>query len=840
MINSFIEVFEDNATLASKFRGDTRAYLDKNTKNDPDMKEIVNVKIEAPLILMPESQRFWIVDLGTFDITKAGADSGKLSNLVLEGKSAKVYFAEANVNLDNLNQLVSAPDLLVDLLPRFNLVVTGLEFAIDIGKTDVNKDESIHAVDSVNFAVQPFNINLIDNSLKSLLILALKLSEETKREKAFIDKVMKNGEIVSSVQEIEYDIGYEVWEECDIILEGQQIHIVSHQNKMLSSQSFDALTSIGLDQRDQIWVLSLTFKRKKVVLRSYDRKCLTELKFKIGSILSIIESDENREKISTAKSFNNDYIMNLKFTEIVLTVQNYYKNTTPFEIDIKGMLYSSEYFDGVEVGNFQFLECHVSDFSDKGEILKFVSDKQDFLASMTYDYTYKEGSLDSNVIVSRIELTYKVQYVQSLMKLSEIIIEYLAEGQKTKVDKTPSRIHSQQASILDDPIIRKSTTIQKIRLTCKTAKIDLYYKRDIKSVCLLVRDISVLMNAKGLDSSIVCELKQIECGSYQTYPYRSGSNPLTQAVPMIYLQDSGNMVLKITTKETDTSRGLFKSELDCHIIDLVVDWIQQPMLRYFDFVLYQMLEVFYPSLISFSKFYNKENIIKQALKDLNDSYYLKKHLTLTNCWVLMPSTIGPSRKLKITIDSAKVSNSRGYLPKIANKDELRDFPFEELESDIWNVDLRSVGILLVSPDYLDGKACIKDRIDMNVSVNYPTKLFELSFLHDIEDDLLCFDIDSIKRLHRMNNRQNLVRPKESLSLDELRCHAIRYINGESSREKIYVDGRYHLDIRADKMELLLTNQLVNTLAEILGNNITFDDGMDALLTNTYVTTKKVK
>lgn len=838
-MNSFIEVFEDNSTLASRFKGDTQAYLEGNAKESSESHDIVNVKIEAPVIFMPEGQRFWIADLGTFDISRADTNTGQASVLTLEGKNARVYFAEEDMGLHNLNQLVVAPNLVSDLLPKFSLVVSDLEFAIEIGKTEVTKEEVPSIVDNLIFTVRPFKIDLVDNSLKSLLTLALTLSEETRQEKAFIDKVMKTGEVVSNLHEIEYDIGYEVWEECDVVLEGQSIHIISHQNKVLTSQNFATLASIGLDQKGSVWVLCLTFKRKKVVLRSSNRVCLAELKFKIGSILSIIESDEQRERLSQTKSFDSDYVMSLKFTEVSLTVQKYYRNTTPFAINMKGMLFSSENIGGVEVGNFQFADCLVSDFSDNCEILKLETEKGVTSPGMYYSYIYKEGSLASNITLSSIELTYKVQYVQSLIRLSEIVVEYLAEGQKVRDDRSPKRILSQDASILDEPIIRKSTTKQQIQLTCRSAKINIYYKKDIKSVCMRSQGIHLDMDSQGLNSNLILQISQIHIGSYLPYPYRPGSDSLVETVPMVYQRNSGSITLTIKTREIDARKRLSSSELDCQINDLVVDWIQQPMLRFFDFLNYQVLEIFYPSLLSFSKFYNKENIIKQALKDLNDSEYLKQTYSLTNCWVQLPSTIESGRKVRLTVESGSVVNKRGYFHTIANKDQVDSFPFEELESDLWDIGLMSVGVCLVTPEDEVGRICIKEPVDLRVSVNYIAKLFELSFLYDIEDDVLSFDSDTRNRLERLQALNEPLKEKKSLSLGELRNQASKFIRRESSKEKLLIDGRFHVSVEIQKMELYLTNQFVNIMTEILGNNITFEDGQDTFLTNQYETTEKV-
>jgi hypothetical protein len=832
-------VFEDNTTLSSRFNQDTQNYLSQRKLSDSQGQETINVKIEAPVILFKEESRLWIIDLGNFDIMKAGSEqASQKAAMIFEGKKARVFYAESGMDLRNLNELVAAPDLFDDIETRMSLVISDLEFTVDLFKTEVVKEEGLDLVDNLNFTIHPFKINLSDSALRSMFTLVLMVNQETKREKAFIDRIMKKGDVLTITQKTEYDIGYEVWEESDVILEGQYLYIVSRENKLLASQDLSKISSMGLESmEDSFWKLTLSSSRKRISFRSTNRDFMSQIKFRIQSVLSLIENQESME--STSKSFSTDFIVSLQFTEIVLILQNYARDVTPFEITLRGLDYSSEVIDGVETGNLQFIECLVSDHSEGFPIFNFESGRDVALPGMVYHYRYKEGIIDSTVKLCNIELAYKVEYVQSLMKLIEIVVEYLTEDKKSSSDSAPRRKLSQEQIILDDPIIRKSTTKQKLNLSCNCAKIDLYFKKTIKSVTLTGSNFEIELISQGLNNTVMAKMKNILLVSHMEYPYRKNGPLLRTPCPLLYLKDTGGISFTLIIKELEEGKGRVSRELNCAVLDPVIEWVHQPMLRFTDFVLYQVVEIFYPSLLSFSKYYNPENLIKQALLDLNDDTFLKQNHTISNLTVHLPSTVDYSKKLSVKADQVLVLNNRGHLNKTANFEKLKYFPLGELESDLWNIDLKNVDLSMIQRIDDQPCKCLAEQIDLNVQVHYLTKLFELSFLYDIENDILCFDETASMMVKKYEQLGYSLTKKISKDLAELKLEAREFIKRADRKEKIMVDDRYHITISTKSIKLLLTNQLINMLSEISSNNLSFDDGMDGYLSNAYVNNTKV-
>lgn len=844
MINRFIDVFEDNASLSNKFNNNTQSFIHKaEKKKETKSSDVFNLKIEAPVLLVPENQRLWVADLGTFNITKAGVEMEESKELVLEGKNAKVYFIDFNIDLPNLNKIITQPSLIQDFLPKMKLVVTDLEFNIDLFDSEYKDDlGQVKLVKNLNFDIHPFKINLFDSALQSLLSLAISIGEDTKREKAFVDKLLKKGEIFKSATGVEYDIGYEVWEQSILVLEGQKMFTVSEDHRVLASQDISYVTKTGLDQgSDQFWYLHLSFKHKKQTFRSLDKSLLADLRFKIQSIISVIENSKNTssdEDGTLDKQFESDLIISLQFTEVILAVGNYHKDSTPFEFSLTGAAFSSQNINGKEEGSFQFIDCIVIDHNEKSKILTFESGLTEAKPGLVYKYKYQEGQLDSIVQICTVSLAYKVEYVQSLMKLTELIVAYVVEDKKSRSEKSPSRKQSAETYILDDPIIRRSSAKHSLLITCGSALVDLYFKKDIKSVSLSAQRLKFDISSQGLNSVLSSEITGAKIVDYNCYPYRKGQQPLKEPINLVSLKESGKVMFTFVTTEVDQGSGKVETRSDFIISGVVLHWIQQPMLRFVDFIIFQVLEIFYPTLVSFSKYYTKEDIIRGALLHLNGSGFLKQNFQITDGIVDLPSTVDPSKSIRLRVPSLSVENDRLLYRKIANKQKIELLPFEDLETDVWDIKVNQVRLAVLQGSSFPERTLTLEPFDFCIRVHYLTKLFELAFLYDLEDDLLNFDAPSLANLKDVEHKGFFPSRKEERPLTDLRNYSKKFITAKK-KEKMLIDGRYHVEVSIKKVKAFLTNQLVNLLVEIIGNNINFDDGMDNLLRNRYETTDKV-
>jgi hypothetical protein len=830
--------------LASKFNANTQAIILKDTKETSQSNDTFNLKIEAPVIIVPEGTRLWIADLGTFDITKAGLEQNQAKQIVLEGKKAKVYFVDINMEIPNLNQIVTQPDLIHDFLPKMNLVVSDLEFSIDLFNTEIlgeSLEKKPKSVKNLNFDIHPFRINLFDTALQSLLSLALSIGEDMKREKAFIEKILKKGDVVKGPSDIEFNIGYEVWETCDLVLEGKNMYTISTEHNLLASQDISKVSKIGLDQgADSYYYLSLSFKHKKTSFRCKDKGCLADLRFKIQSIISVLEqtSEISQEGGDLVSQFDSDLIVSLQFTEVVLTIGNYYKDATSFEFAVTGVAFSSQTIGGKEEGIFQFIDCVVSDYAEKSKILTFESGLYEAKPGLVYKYNYTEGQIDSVVQICTVSLAYKVDYVMSLMKLTELILEYVLEGKKNKTELSLNRKQSADTFILDDPVVRKSSTKQSLLINCSSAHVDLYFKKEIKSVSLSAKRLKFEISSQGLNSVLSSEIYEAKIVDYNAYPYKIDQTPLEKPIDLVSLKESGKVMFTFVTTELDSLTGKVSTKSDYVISGVVLNWIQQPMLRFIDFLIFQVIEIFYPTLVSFSKYYTKEDIIRGALLHLNNSSYLKQSYTIMDSMVNLPSTVDPKKSIRLRVPTLSVKNDRLNLQKIANKDRVQHLYLDELESDIWDIAVQQVRLAVVSDKPSAERTLTLEPFDFSVRVHYLTKLFELGFLYDLEDDLRYFDKQSLQTLDISEQKGFSPSRKQEKTLAELRNFAKQSFD-KKNKEKLYIDGRYHVEISIKKAKAYLTNQLVNMLVEIIGNNTNFDDGMDSVLRNRYETTDKV-
>lgn len=109
--------------------------------------------------------------------------------------------------------------------------------------------------------------------------------------------------------------------------------------------------------------------------------------------------------------------------------------------------------------------------------------------------------------------------------------------------------------------------------------------------------------------------------------------------------------------------------------NIVVDWVQQRFMRLIDFIMYQVLEVFYPSLYSFSKYYSRENVIRFALAYLNDPAFVKQNIKLENSEFNLCSTTNMDQKIGFLVERTLIHNDRLIMKKVINEDEVNYFPF---------------------------------------------------------------------------------------------------------------------------------------------------------------------
>jgi hypothetical protein len=834
LINNFIDVFENNlGHLASKFSEGTQDYIKATAEEEEKNKDTINVKIEAPVLVVPEKDMMWVADLGTFEIRKDPHGNESVKSLTFfEGKQTKMYFTEKRVLINNLNKMDQNPQQISELMSGMNLIVSDLGFVVEMGKTNVKILEGPRAGDrkvaSVSLNCKPFKVNLVDHSIKSFCSLMMGLMSVSSRTDNKIMKLKQKGNGVT--ENIEYHMGYDIWEKCEVYLDNYNIVILNSKGKLLMSYYLNELTDIKKEDQEQYKKLILNFRHKKIELRSLDRKVVTELQFKVGSIESVIKDGSSQETQAAPTNFSNDMVLKMKFRAIDLSVTGYHEDGIAFFIRIGNAAYQNQSLEGVEEGLFTIQKLSISDMTEGSNIISLKEEERSF----SYGYRFQEGSLDSEVAMKHIETSYKEQYIRSLLRLVEFLMDNLLNSQES--DSAAQAEKKEEEVSLWPATTTTYSRKSELRLTIDQLKSSVYYKKDIKCVDLVTRDIAVGLIVQGSRMELTGRINDAGLYDLHKYPFREEQfrDALAARIPMLQMKKGGSVTFSVILTDTETT-----ADVICK--NIVVDWVQQRFMRLIDFIMFQVLEVFYPSLYSFSRYYSKDNVIRFALALLNDPAFVKQHIQLENVEFNLCSTTNMDHKIGFTVEKTSIENNRVIMNKVINLDAIKYFPFGGLESDVWTIKLENVKIEIIDEGLLDEmnigilepRARHSEYFDLVVEVDFLAKLFELSFLYDIVDDFENFD-DSIKdQFNKKLLHDYSKTPKVKPSMEDIKKQAAFFISQEN-KEKLYINGRYNIKIKSSQVDINFTNRFLNKLYAITSNNIAFDDGKDSLFRNTYI------
>lgn len=837
MINNFIDVFENNLDqLANRFSSGTQDYIKASAEEEDRNKDIINVKIEAPVLVIPDKEKTWVADLGTFEIRKDphGGEATKALTF-LEGKQTKMYFTDRATDIKNLNRMDQTPEMVTELMPRMNLIVSDLGFVVELGKTFVKIANGPRPGDrkvaSVNLKCRPFKVNLVEHSIQSFCNMTMALMNVSSRADNKIKKLREKGNGIT--ENIEYHMGYNIWEKSEVYIDNFSVVVINSKGKLLMSQYVSELNDMRKDEGDTLKKLTLNFKHKKIELRSTDRTRLAELQFKVSSIQSLIRerSGEEIDQAAGPTSYSNDLLMSMRFKAIDLSVTGYHTEGIDFFFRLGSAVYNSKNIDGIEEGHFSIKKLSISDSKEGSNIISLREEDK----SLSYSYNFQEGSLDSEVKIKYVEACYKEQYIRSLLRLVEFLIENLSNPETiaTQEDKDAKKV--EEVSLWPATTTTYSRRSE-LKLCIEHCKTSVYYKKELKCIDFVTKQISVGLVTEGSTMALSARINDLGVYDLHKYPFKKEDfrAALAARIPLLQIKRGGMVTIDVVMDELDT-----KATVVCK--NLVVDWVQQRLMRFIDFIMFQVLEVFYPSLYSFSRYYSRENVIRFSLALLNDPSFVKQDITLENTEFNLCSTTNMEQKLGFMVEKTRITNDRVIMNKVINQDELKYFPFGGLESDIWTIKLYNVRMEIVDEGLLDEMTTdlVQPRerhsedFDMVIEVDFLTKLFELSFLYDIVDDFENFD-DRIKNKFAKDLLHDTTKtPKMKPSIEQIKTQAVHFI-GQEKKEKLFINGRYNMTIKSSRVDINFTNRFLNKVYAITSNNIAFDDGKDELFRNTYI------
>lgn len=824
LLHRFMSVLEES--LAS-VGADTQEILGAGTSSGTST-QIINVHVEAPILFFPEKDKLWVADLGTFDVKQDSPEVNPHGLMFLEGRQTQLYFQPKDRTMNSLNAIKSDPTSLPSLLKSMSLTISDLGFRIEVGvvRTPKTAASPARSIPSYQVDCRPFHISLTQHSLTSLYTLQASLIADLSRQQEWLERTKKRADW--SHAGLDYDQGYEQWARSELLLVGRLLHVVERKKGgYLGSIDLGSVVETKVDEVKMRLVLIL--KGKRVEFRADQLQALKDVKFKVDGIMKLITEENKKPKDETQQNVvqdaeqptqGEDFVIGLRMSSVELVISEYSEDTVPFGVLLSGVSYKSEWINQIEQGELRLQSASVRSLQGQEVVIKVKEQNPAIL----YSFVYRSGLLKQKMVLGQLDTVYKPKYIQSALKLIEVLASIFLS-----TSENPAQVESQE----DTPItstIRKETNVM-----IQTIKTSIHYKGDMKNLEFTTTGLETDLISQGDQLDITVRISGVGLYDLHKYPFREDQTGVFR-VPLLQMKKSGSVEVSIFMNSTDIS-------VETKVKQLVVDWVQQRFMRFIDFLMYQVLEVLYPSLFSLAQFYSRDKVVKMSLGLLNDPSIVKQKITLESTELNLISTTNTDHKIGLMIQTTTVTNSRVLIAKIANKPKY--FPLGDLESDRWDVEMNGVQLNIVDETLLDEMVESKhkaveaasEKFDLSVSVDFLAKLFELSFLYEIVDDLQNFTPEELEVVRAREpaflNGIEAFQMKVKPSVAEIDAQVQQYLL-QSEKERLAVDGRYRIKIRSSRIGLYLTNRFINKMYNISSNNIAFDDGKDQLLRQVYV------
>lgn len=133
-------------------------------------------------------------------------------------------------------------------------------------------------------------------------------------------------------------------------------------------------------------------------------------------------------------------------------------------------------------------------------------------------------------------------------------------------------------------------------------------------------------------------------------------------------------------------------------------------------------------------------------------YFAKTTVNLTNIELQVPNAADPNEYLSCDVAKVKVWNERYYKKRIFNKNKIEIFPFKEVDTEAWIVELMGARLFYRHKrglsDYM--RIPVTKKFNLRVKHELPKKLPELGLIYNIVDDILDFPPDLQEEYMKLN------------------------------------------------------------------------------------------
>ena len=747
----------------------------------------------------------------------------------MQGEQTRLYFSERNDHLPNLNPMKQDKAMAISHIESMKSVVSDFGFEVRL-KTASKPEPGAENGREVEAKCGPLKITVLPHSASSFVDTVKGFSGGSAGEEKTVSRLLEKADFVSK-EAVEYDVGYEMWESAQVAVLGAEMYLLSVLRPRVLAK-FDVHRvldcSIG-EAKDGAKELVVNFEHSKAAVRTRNLDTLTEIKFKLTSLREVMREEENEENEEEEVFRERSMQVKVEFEamELVVVGESFHERGRDFRIQLDRINWESHGQGNSEVGKLSLSGGTIFDDADGVAFLEVKEREEKGGSGLNYSFNYDYGNLQSLVEVESLKVVYKVEYIESFLFLTDFLV-IAATTEDSSAGKIGSVPH--ETNPLEDQVpVRYTSLKRRTRIEVKKTLVEVFYKSHIKCVDVVAGIVGFDVVNEGTLRRISGRFVEFGVFEVNSYPFSFEGKTLGERFALVRLEEEGSFDFDIVL-DNGISKGSYKARR------LEVNWVQQRCMRFIDFMMYQVLELFYPSLLSLSKHFNRSTIIRSSVATINSSEYMKHEIELSDITINMPSTT--NEKIGVTIRSplCTLSNRRLRTRRLISVSS--HFPYPDLESELFFISVENVVVSLFSGSVVSKSFGIK------VVVDIPKKLFELGFLYDLIIDECKMQGTFRDEMIRMETAGSGGKKRTGKVLEGIeKQEAINWANTilkETPEDKsgrfgtMYLDGRYHISISTEEIEVDMSNEAINAIYDVTSTNINFDDRMDSVLRNTYV------
>ena len=246
--------------------------------------------------------------------------------------------------------------------------------------------------------------------------------------------------------------------------------------------------------------------------------------------------------------------------------------------------------------------------------------------------------------------------------------------------------------------------------------------------------------------------------------------------------------------------------------------------RLIEYIIYQITEVAVPTVITYQKYQTADELKKLAIDFALYEPFAHTVVNLTNVEVKIPSAADANEFLSVQVEECKIWNERYHKRRIFNKNKIKIFPFEEVDTEAWIVDCSNARMFYQHkrglPTYL--KIPVTNHFSLRVKHELPKKMPELGLIYTIVDDILDFPEELRNEYLKIDYEDTKMELSGHTEEQVKLCREM--LNNIEDFPKLYVNGGHDCKITIDNLKLDMSCDMLNVYMTVQELNFVFTDG----------------